>query len=86
LTQALNSWVFPLAHDKALKFKKTIFLLDNDAEGRKLLERTRKLLLGRVKMDTFYQRELLPAGKGKIRHVEELQPFADLVSSRVCGL
>ena len=61
---------------KAKNFKKAILLLDNDSEGRKLSMRTQRILMGRIKMDTFYQRELLPAGKGKIRHVEELAPFA----------
>ncbi len=62
---------------KARKFEKIILLLDNDSEGRKLSERTQRILRGRVKVDTFYQRELLPAGRGKIRHVEELAAFAE---------
>ncbi len=63
--------------ETASRFKKTILLLDNDNEGRKLSERTRKILNGRVRIDTFYQRELLPASRGKIRHVEELAPYAE---------
>ncbi|MDA4131002.1 MAG: toprim domain-containing protein [Thaumarchaeota archaeon] len=63
--------------ETASRFKKTILLLDNDAEGRKLSERTRKILNGRVRIDTFYQRELLPASRGKIRHVEGLAPYAE---------
>jgi 5S rRNA maturation endonuclease (ribonuclease M5) len=62
--------------EMASKFRKTILLLDNDSEGRKLADRTKKILNGRVRIDTFYQRELLPASKGKIRHVEELAPYA----------
>ena len=65
---------------KAAKYRKTIFLLDNDAEGRRLLERAKRTLSGRVRLDLFYQRELLPASKGKIRHVEELSPYAERVS------
>ncbi len=71
--------------ERASKFRKTILLLDNDSEGRKLTERTRRILNGRVRLDTFYQRKLLPASKGKIRHVEELAPFADRVAKNVAG-
>ena len=67
----------------ASKFKKTILLLDNDNEGRKLSERTQRILRGRVRIDLFYQRELLPASKGKIRHVEELSTYADRLSRHV---
>lgn len=69
--------------ERAMKFKKTILLLDNDSEGRKLSFRTQRILRGRVRIDTFYQRELLPAGKGKIRHVEELAPFAQRLAVHV---
>jgi len=69
--------------EAASRFRKTILLLDNDSEGRKLSERTRRILGGRVRIDTFYQRELLPASKGKIRHVEELQPYADRLAHHV---
>jgi 5S rRNA maturation endonuclease (ribonuclease M5) len=62
--------------ERAKDFRKIILLLDNDSEGRKLSDRTQRILRGRVKVDTFYQRELLPAGKGRIRHVEELAPYA----------
>ena len=62
--------------ETASRFRKTILLLDNDSEGRKLADRTKRILNGRVRIDTFYQRELLPASKGKIRHVEELAPYA----------
>jgi 5S rRNA maturation endonuclease (ribonuclease M5) len=68
------------------KFRKTILLLDNDSEGRKLLERTKRILNGRTRIDLFYQRELLPASKGKIRHVEELAPYAERVSRHVAGI
>ncbi|MGI0091907.1 MAG: toprim domain-containing protein [Nitrososphaerales archaeon] len=69
--------------DVASRFKKTILLLDNDSEGRKLAERTKRILSGRVRIDLFYQRELLPASKGKIRHVEELAPYADRLARHV---
>ena len=69
--------------ETASQFKKIILLLDNDREGKKLSERTRKILGGRVRIDTFYQRELLPASKGKIRHVEELAPYAQRLSRHV---
>jgi 5S rRNA maturation endonuclease (ribonuclease M5) len=69
--------------ETAARFKKTILLLDNDSEGRKLGERTRKILNGRVRIDTFYQRELLPASKGRIRHIEELAPYADRLARHV---
>ena len=69
--------------ETAARFKKTILLLDNDSEGRKLAERTMKILQGRVRIDTFYQRELLPASKGKIRHVEELAPYAERLARHV---
>ena len=69
--------------ETAARFKKTILLLDNDSEGRKLADRTRKILQGRVRIDTFYQRELLPASKGKIRHVEDLAPYAERLARHV---
>ncbi len=69
--------------ETAIGFKKIILLLDNDREGKKLSERTRKILRGRVNIDTFYQRELLPASKGKIRHVEELAPYAQRLAHHV---
>ncbi len=69
--------------ETAVGFKKIILLLDNDREGKKLSERTRKILRGRVNIDTFYQRELLPASKGKIRHVEELAPYAQRLAHHV---
>ena len=69
--------------ETASQFKKIILLLDNDREGKKLSKRTRKILGGRVRIDTFYQRELLPASKGKIRHVEELAPYAQRLSRHV---
>jgi 5S rRNA maturation endonuclease (ribonuclease M5) len=66
--------------ETAARFRKIILLLDNDKEGQKLSARTKKILGGRVRIDTFYQRELLPASKGKIRHVEELAPYAQRLS------
>jgi 5S rRNA maturation endonuclease (ribonuclease M5) len=69
--------------ETAASFRKIILLLDNDREGKKLSERTRRILGGRVRIDTFYQRELLPASKGKIRHVEELAPYAQRLSRHV---
>ena len=68
---------------KCIKFRKTILLLDNDQEGRRLLQRVKRVLNGRVAMDLFYQKEMLPASKGKIRHVEEFSAFADRLSSRI---
>ncbi len=65
---------------KCTRHKKTILLLDNDAEGRKLVARTQRILSGRVKFDLYYQRQLLPASKGKIRHIEELSAYADRLS------
>lgn len=83
--------VFMLCHnsnitkleDKAKKFKKTILLLDNDSEGRKLSARTQRILRGRINIDLYYQRELLPASKGKIRHVEELAPYAEQLARHI---
>jgi len=77
-----NSSVSKL-EDEASKFTKTILLLDNDSEGRRLVERTQRLLSGRVKLDLFYQRALLPASKGKIRHIEEFSQYADRLSRNV---
>jgi 5S rRNA maturation endonuclease (ribonuclease M5) len=62
--------------EKASKYEKIILLLDNDNEGKKLALRTQQILGGRIRIDTYYQRELLPASKGKIRHVEELSSYA----------
>lgn len=69
--------------NEATKYKKTILLLDNDSEGKKLTARTQRILRGRVKLDLFYQRELLPASKGKIRHVEEFAGFAEKLARYV---
>lgn len=68
---------------RCAKFRKTILLLDNDQEGKRLLQRVKRVLNGRVSIDLFYQKEMLPASKGKIRHVEELSAFADRLSSRI---
>ncbi len=69
--------------NEATKYKKTILLLDNDSEGKKLTARTQRILRGRVKLDLFYQRELLPASKGKIRHVEEFAGYAEKLARYV---
>jgi len=69
--------------EEAVKFKKTILLLDNDREGKKLGRRTQRSLRGKVSVDLYYQRELLPASKGKIRHVEELSSYSDRLHSPV---
>ena len=68
---------------EASKHRKTILLLDNDSEGKKLSARTEKILRGRVKLDMYYQKELLPASKGKIRHIEEFASFAEKLASFV---
>ena len=68
---------------EASRHKKTILLLDNDSEGKKLSARTQRILGGRVKLDTYYQRELLPASKGKIRHVEEFSYYAQKLAPYV---
>jgi 5S rRNA maturation endonuclease (ribonuclease M5) len=68
---------------KASQYKKTILLLDNDNEGKKLSARTQRILRGRIKLDTHYQRELLPASRGKIRHVEEFSSYADRLAIHV---
>jgi 5S rRNA maturation endonuclease (ribonuclease M5) len=68
---------------KATEYKKTILLLDNDSEGKNLSKRVQKTLSGRVRTDLFYQRKLLPASKGRIRHVEELSTYADRVARAV---
>ncbi|HKW05917.1 MAG TPA: toprim domain-containing protein [Nitrososphaerales archaeon] len=67
----------------AAGFKKTILLLDNDSEGKKLAARTQRILRGRVKLDTRYQRMLLPASKGKIRHIEELSAFSERLARHI---
>ena len=68
--------------DKAVKFKKTILLLDNDSEGRRLVERsTQETLQGRVPIDLTYQRGLLPASKGRIRHIPGIStPYSDEIA------
>ena len=68
---------------EATKYKKAILLLDNDAEGKKLSARTQRILHGRVKFDLYYQRELLPASRGKIRHVEELSTYAEKLAPHI---
>jgi 5S rRNA maturation endonuclease (ribonuclease M5) len=77
-----NSSVSKL-EDTAVKFKKTILLLDNDSEGRRLVRRTQDILRGRVSIDLYYQRKLLPASKGKIRHIEEFSSYSDKLSRHV---
>ena len=66
--------------EQAAKFKKTILLLDNDREGRRLGRKAQDILRGKVSIDMYYQRELLPASKGKIRHIEELSTYSDRLS------
>lgn len=69
--------------DKAAKYRKTILLLDNDEEGRKLAMRTQRILRGRVALDLYYQRELLPASRGRIRHIEEFSSYAGRLALHV---
>ena len=68
---------------KCTRFRKTILLLDNDQEGKRLVQRVKRALNGRVAVDLFYQKEMLPASKGRIRHVEEFSAFADRLASRI---
>jgi 5S rRNA maturation endonuclease (ribonuclease M5) len=58
--------------EKGKNYRKFILLLDGDREGRQLAQRTEKALEGKVRIDMFYARALLPASGGRIRHVEEL--------------
>lgn len=69
--------------NEASKYKKAILLLDNDSEGMKLSARTQRILRGRVKLDLYYQRELLPASRGKIRHVEEFSTYAEKLAPHI---
>jgi 5S rRNA maturation endonuclease (ribonuclease M5) len=66
--------------ERAASYRKIILLLDNDSEGKKLAKKTDKLLAGKAKIDSSYRRRLLPASKGRIRHVEELQSFAERIN------
>lgn len=77
-----NHQSFAKLEDMASRFKKVILLLDNDSEGKKLVQRATRVLRGRARVDLFYQRALLPASRGKIRHVEELAPFSEIILSR----
>ena len=74
---------FTKLEGEASKFKKTILLLDNDREGKRLGRKTQEKLKGRVPVDLYYQRNLLPASKGKIRHVEEFSTYSDRLSNVV---
>jgi 5S rRNA maturation endonuclease (ribonuclease M5) len=65
---------------KVSKYKKTILLLDNDSEGKNLSKRVQKTLAGKARTDLFYQRRLLPASRGRVRHVEELSTYAEGVA------
>ncbi len=65
--------------DKAAKFEKVILLLDSDAEGKKLAKKASRTIAGKAKIDLFYRRRLLPASRGRIRHVEELKSYAELI-------
>ncbi len=67
----------------ASRHKKTILLLDNDTAGKKLSARTQRVLRGRVKLDMYYQKELLPASRGKIRHIEEFAGYAEKLAGFV---
>ncbi|MHB8567724.1 MAG: toprim domain-containing protein [Nitrososphaerales archaeon] len=73
----------PKLEDKASRYKKTILLLDNDEEGRRLVERTQRMLSGRVSLDLYYQRELLPASRGRIRHIEEFSTYAEKLAHHI---
>jgi len=63
---------------KAAQFEKVILLVDNDAEGHRLAQRATKALAGIAKVDPFYRKLLIPASRGRIRHVEELRSFAEI--------
>jgi 5S rRNA maturation endonuclease (ribonuclease M5) len=85
-TSGFKGEIFMLCHhqnirtleDRAQRFKKIILLLDGDNEGKKLAQRVIRILGGKI--DLFYRRKLLPASKGRIRHVEELATFAELIT------
>jgi 5S rRNA maturation endonuclease (ribonuclease M5) len=65
--------------DRATEFKKVILLLDGDTEGKRLAVRASRSLAGKSKIDLFYRRRLLPASRGRVRHVEELKNYAELI-------
>ena len=69
--------------EKAVRFRKTILLLDNDSEGHRLVGRTQSMLRGRVSFDLYYQKQILPASRGKIRHIEELSSYSDRLARHV---
>ncbi len=69
--------------DRAPSFRKVILLLDNDSEGKRLVHRATRVLRGRAQVDLFYQHELLPASKGKIRHVEEFSSYSEMLARQV---
>ncbi len=83
--------IFMLCHNQnaaklqgySSKYKKIIFLLDNDSEGKSLINRTLRILNGRAKVDLYYQRGLLAASKGKIRHIEELKAYSQSIVQNV---
>jgi 5S rRNA maturation endonuclease (ribonuclease M5) len=60
-------------------YRKAILLLDLDQEGRSLTARVARLLEGRREIDLFYRRELAAITRGRVRQVEELGRFRDLV-------
>jgi 5S rRNA maturation endonuclease (ribonuclease M5) len=62
----------------AEKHKKVILLLDYDAKGRRMFARALKMLQVKgITADSHFRNEVRRVTKGEVRHIEEVDAFAE---------
>lgn len=85
--------LFLLSHNEGLSklareaegYEKVILLLDMDKKGRYLTKRAATLLQEKKSViDLFFRKELLSLTKGRVRRIEELRRFQDLLGPWAC--
>lgn len=65
--------------DLASRYKHLIVLLDSDRKGRYLTGKIMKQLERRTKVDLSFKKELVTITKGKIRCIEQLSCYKQLI-------
>lgn len=65
--------------DLASRYKHLIVLFDSDRKGRYLTGKIIEQLERRTKVDLSFKKELVTITKGKIRHIEQLSRYKQLI-------
>jgi len=65
--------------DHVSKFEKIIILFDKDRQGSTLVKKSFRILDRRTKLDLRYKSRLGKITKGKVKCVEELKMYEDLI-------